>query len=298
MRTLDFGIDYSLTIPGGWAGWAFGLSLGWMLAHLDLEVKPATETKPVGVTPSILGFFLILTLVWFAFSAPSVIARWTEGSYPLIVIIISLLALGWVLVSLLRPQFLERISSPLLLIWNFVFTFCLTGTILVHSVPFPPAPDSATVVVGAPAWWQAIPLVLMLLLFPVIFLDLRLFLDQVQHAAPSPRHLVPGILLGSLALILLIFYQYFHQCMGLCQTGQPGFSRQVLASFLFVSRDPHPAHLACKKIRTSLPGRNPAGTSLGHGPSCWCWFSWAPWSAFSRPNASRSTPQAGPHSWS
>jgi endonuclease/exonuclease/phosphatase family metal-dependent hydrolase len=214
LRTLDFGIDYSLTIPGGWAGWAFGLSLGWMLAHLDLEDEPATETKPVGVTPSILGFFLILTLVWFAFSAPSVIARWTEGSYPLIVIIISLLALGWVLVSLLRPNFLERISSPLLLIWNFVFAICLTGTILVHSVPFPPTPDSATVVVGAPAWWQAIPLVLMLLLFPVIFLDLRLFLDQVRHAAPSPRHLVPGILLGSLALILLIFINIFTNVWG------------------------------------------------------------------------------------
>jgi endonuclease/exonuclease/phosphatase family metal-dependent hydrolase len=214
LRTLDFGIDYSLTISGGWAGWALGLSLGWMLAHLDLEVKPATETKPVGVTPSILGFFLILTLVWFAFSAPSVIARWTEGSYPLIVIIISLLALGWVLVSLLRPNFLERISSPLLLIWNFVFTLCLTGTILVHNVPFPSTPASAAVVVGAPAWWQAIPLVLMLLLFPVIFLDLRLFLDQVRHATPSPRHLVPGILLGSLALILLIFINIFTNVWG------------------------------------------------------------------------------------
>jgi endonuclease/exonuclease/phosphatase family metal-dependent hydrolase len=214
LRTLDFGLDYSLTVPGGWAGWAFGLSLGWMLAHLDLEAAPPSEAKPVGVTPAILGFFLILTLVWFAFSAPSVIARWTEGSYPLIVFIISMLALGWVLVSLLRPQFLERISPPLLLTWNVLFTLCLTATILVHGVQFPPTPDSPAVVVGLPAWWQAIPLVLMLLLFPVIFLDLRLFIHQLEHTSPFPRRLVPGILVGSLVLILLIFSNIFTNVWG------------------------------------------------------------------------------------
>jgi len=214
LRTLNFGIDYSLTIPGGWSGWAFGLSLGWMLAHLDTEAQPVAETKPAGITPSILGFFLVLTLVWFAFSAPSVIARWTEGSYPLIVVIISLLALGWVFITLVRPDFLYQISSSLLLIWNLAFTLCLTGTILVHAVPFPTAPESAAVVVGSPAWWQAIPLGLMLLLFPVIFLDLRLFLDQVRRAAPSPSRLVPGILLGTLVLLLLIFATIFTNVWG------------------------------------------------------------------------------------
>ena len=214
LRTLDFGIDYSLTIPGGWGGWALALSLGWMLAHLDFEAEPATETKLVGVTPGILGFFLVLILVWFAFSAPSVIARWTEGSYPLIVIIISLLSLGWVLLSLLSPRFLDRIGPRLLLTWNLIFTICLTGTILVHAVPFPPTPASAVVVVGPPAWWQAVPLVLMLLLFPVIFLDLRLFLPQLCRATPSPRRLVPGILLGGLVLILLIFANIFTNVWG------------------------------------------------------------------------------------
>lgn len=214
LRTLDFGLDYSLTVPGGWAGWAFGLSLGWMLAHLDLETSPASGEKPVGETPAILGFFLVLTLVWFAFSAPSVIARWTEGSYPLIVIIVSLLALGWVLVTLLRPHFLDRVSRPLLVVWNLAFTLCLTVTILVHGVPFPATPGSAAVLVGPPPLWQVVPLVLMLLFFPVIFLDLRVFLDRVHLAASSPRRLVPGILLGGLVLILLIFFNIFSNVWG------------------------------------------------------------------------------------
>jgi endonuclease/exonuclease/phosphatase family metal-dependent hydrolase len=214
LRTLAHGIEYSLTVPGAWAGWAFGLSLGWMLAHLDLARQPAPEKKSAGTTPAIVGFFLIFTLVWFAFSAPSVISRWTEGSYPLIVMIVSLLAVAWVLLSLLRPQFLEQISPRLLLLWNLAFTVFLTGTILAHAVAFPPTPDSAAVVVAAPAWWQGIPLVLMLLLFPVLFLDLRLFLDQVQRLSPEPRDLLPGILLGALSLILLVFTNIFTNVWG------------------------------------------------------------------------------------
>jgi endonuclease/exonuclease/phosphatase family metal-dependent hydrolase len=214
LRTLDYGIDYSLTAPGGWAGWAFGLSLGWMLAHLDQGREPVSAKKAGGVTPAVVGFFLVLTLVWFAFSAPAVIARWTEGSYTLIVTCISLLAVGWVLLSLLRPKWLERIGPRLVLFWNLAFTLCLTGTILAHGVPFPPAPDSVAVVVAAPTWWQGVLLVLMLLLFPVILLDLRVFLDQVKRAAPDARDLVPGILLGSLALILLIFSNIFTNVWG------------------------------------------------------------------------------------
>ncbi len=214
LRTLDYGIDYSLSIPGAWTGLVFGLSLGWLLTTLEPAVQPPPEKKTGGTTPAIVGFFLIITLVWFAFSAPSVISRWTEGSYPLIVISISLLAVGWVVLSFLVPRFPEMISPRILVLWNLAFTICLTGTILAHSVVFPPTPDSASVVVGSPAWWQGIPLVLMLLLFPVVFLDLRLFLDQVHRLHPEPRNLLPGLLLGALALILLVFTNIFTNVWG------------------------------------------------------------------------------------
>jgi endonuclease/exonuclease/phosphatase family metal-dependent hydrolase len=235
MRTLDLGIEYSLTVPGGWAGWAFGLLLGWMLVQLDLEAESAPQAKPAGITPAILGFFLVLALVWFAFSAPSVIARWTEGSYPLIVIIISLLALGFVLLSLLRPRWFDAVSRSLLVIWNLAFTLSLTATLLVHSVPFPPTPSSAAVVVGASSWWQAVPLALMLMLFPVIFLDLRLFLDRLHLAAASPRRLIPGILLGSFVLILLIFSDIFTDVWGYVKPVSLVFRGMYWLPFLLAS---------------------------------------------------------------
>ena len=216
LRTVGYGIEYSLTPAGGWVGWGLGLCLGWLLLQLDFEseLAPAEEKKDGRVTTAVLGLFLVLTLVWFSFSAPAVIARWTEGNYTLIVIAISLFALAWVLLLLSRPQLLERISPRVLLLWNLLFTLSLTATILVHRVSFPPTPDSAPVEVTSPGWHAQIPLLLMLLLFPVIFLDMRLFLNQIRQAVPTPRDLVPRILLGSFILILLVFTHIFTNVWG------------------------------------------------------------------------------------
>ncbi|MCB8965768.1 MAG: endonuclease/exonuclease/phosphatase family protein [Ardenticatenaceae bacterium] len=236
LRTLNYGIEYSLTPAGGWVGWGLGLCLGWLLLQLDLESKPAaTEKKSGSATAAILGLFLILTLVWFAFSAPAVIARWTEGNYTLIVLTISLLALAWVLLSLNRPQLLAHINANILLFWNLIFTLSLTATILVHRVPFPPTPDSAPVVVTSPGWFAHIPLILMLLLFPVIFLDMRLFLDRVQQAEPTPRNLIPGILLGSLMVILLVFMHIFTNVWGYVKPISPPFRNAFWLPYFLLS---------------------------------------------------------------
>jgi len=118
-----------------------GLLLGAVLTQLESGSAPQEERKPAGVTTAILGLFLVLTLIYFAFSAPSVISRWTEANYTLIVLAVSLLAAAWIMLALLRPHLLRNIDRRLLLAGNLVFTLCLTGTILVHGVPFrPPLP--------------------------------------------------------------------------------------------------------------------------------------------------------------
>ena len=217
LRTVYFGLDYSLTPAGGWSGILLGLLLGVALTQWQPGSAPVAAKKSRGVTSPILGLFLVLTLVYFAFSAPSVIARWTEGNYTFIVLAISLLAAGWVLLTLLRPRLFQSIDKRLLLAGNLAFSLCLTGTILAHSVPFPPTFTSPSVTVAAPAMWQYVPLVLMLLFFPVLFLDLGLFFGQIQAAAPAPRQLAPGLLLGSLALILLVFIHAFTNVWGYIQ---------------------------------------------------------------------------------
>jgi endonuclease/exonuclease/phosphatase family metal-dependent hydrolase len=214
LRTLNFSIDYSLTPAGSWAGWGLGALFGFLLTQLDWMQESAPQKKNYGLTGALLGIFLILTLVYFVFSAPAVIARWTEGNYAFIVITVSLLAVSWAWLSFVQPRLLERLTQTGLVLWNLLFTLCLVGTILVHRVPFPPTPDSPAVVVGPPNWLQHIPLVLMLLLFPVIFVDMSLFVNRIRQSNPAPRDLVPGMLLGSTALVVLVFINIFTNVWG------------------------------------------------------------------------------------
>ncbi len=235
LRTMNYGLDYSLLPEGGWVGWGLGVALGFLLTLLDWNSSDKAKTNSRPVTLAVTGIFLVVALAWFAFSAPTVIARWTEGDYRLIVMAVSLLAVSWVGVSLGKSRWIENISPKWLLIWNLLFTLSLVMTILAHRVPFPQTPDSAVVVVGAPTWLQQLPLVLLLLLFPVIFLDLRVFTNRIQQANPRPRDLIPGMLLGSLTLVVLVFMHIFTNVWGYVEPVSPWFRNKFWLPYLLMA---------------------------------------------------------------
>jgi len=214
LRTLNYGIDISLIPQGGWIGWSLGLLLAWTLTTLNWESDVSGFQKSGGTTSQVAGIFLILALVYFSFSAPAVIARWTQGNYTLILLTVSLLSVGWVYLELNKPDLIERLSRLWLLIWNLLFALSLTGTILAHRVSLPAIPNSPAVIVGAPSWLQQIPLVVMLLTFPVVFMDMRVFFCALQQKNSSARALVPGMLLGSAALVVLVFIDIFTNVWG------------------------------------------------------------------------------------
>jgi len=230
LRALGFGLDYSLTSGGGWAGWALGLLLGLMLYQFDWS---SDLRNPVGSPPAsaILGVFLVFTLVYFAFSAPAVISRWTSGNYAWITLVISLLSLSWVVVVLYKPAFLTHVPLPLLFTLNLVFTLAMTATLLAHRVPFPIAPESPPIVVTSTTWLQQIPLVVMLLSFPIIFVDLNVFARALQSGDANLRSWVPGMLLGSLTLIVLIFMNIFTNVWGYIEPVSPWFRNKYWLPF-------------------------------------------------------------------
>jgi len=235
LRTMNYGLDYSLLPEGGWVGWGLGAALGFLLSLLDWNSLDKAKINSKPVTLAVTGIFLVVALAFFAFSAPAVIARWTEGDYRLIVMAVSLLAVSWVGVSLGKSKWIENISPTWLLIWNLLFTLSLVMTILAHRVPFPQTPDSAVVVVGAPTWLQQLPLVLMLLLFPVIFIDLRVFTSRIQQANPRPRDLIPGMLLGSLTLVVLVFMHIFTNVWGYVEPVSPWFRNKFWLPYLLIA---------------------------------------------------------------
>lgn len=226
LRTVNFSIDYSLTISGSWVGWGLGLLLGWLLTRLEWDPASPPAGGRKGLSLATLGFFLVITLVYFSFSAPAVIARWTEGSYALVVGAVSLLSAFWAWLVVARPRWVEGFPTPLLILWNLIFVLSLVGTILAHRVAFPATPASPAVVVGAPSWVAQFLLVVMLVSFPVIYLDGSLFSRHIRQIGPSPRLLAPGMLLGGLALILLVFMNIFTNVWGYIEPISTPFRNQ------------------------------------------------------------------------
>ncbi len=232
LRTVYHGVEYSLAPAGGWAGILLIVLLGLELWQLILTTPPAaTEKKVKGVTAAVIGLFMVITLAWFSFSAPAVIARWTQGNYTLIVATVSILSVGWLMFTLLNPGWTAKISRGLLLAWNLLFTASLTATIYLQKAVLPTAPDG-TFVIGAPTWLQFLPLAFALLLFPVLFLDMQIFLAPFRETMPAPKALVPGILIGSFLLILMVFANIFTNVWGYVPLGDFFRGKYWLTYFL------------------------------------------------------------------
>ncbi len=235
IRTASHGIEYSLTPAGGWLGWLLGIILGFCLALSALRPEP--EAQPTGGmrTLPLWGIYLVQTLVYFSVSAPAVIARWTEGNYTLIVSAISLFSLAWVWLFTARPGLLERLSPVLVILWNLLFTASLTLTLLAQRVSFPSALSSPAVVVGQPAALQMIPLGFMLVLFPVLYLDLDIFIRKMHATDDRMRSLVPGILLGSFSLVILVFINIFSNVWGYIEPISPPFRNTFWLAYFILS---------------------------------------------------------------
>jgi endonuclease/exonuclease/phosphatase family metal-dependent hydrolase len=234
LRTLNYTIDPTLTSDYGWLGWLLGFGFGLTLIYFKWE--PAEDsTQPVkGITSAAIGLMGLLTIFYFMFSSPGVIARWTEGNYALIITMVSLLSMLWLFISFARPTWLTDIKPNLLLIWNCFFTLAVVGTILAQTISFPAAPDSAPMVVTSPTWYEQIPLVLMLLSFPVVFMDFGIFSGLIVKAHPVPRKMAPGFLLGSLVMVVLIFMNIFTNVWGYVEPVSPFFRNKFWLPFLLV----------------------------------------------------------------
>ena len=107
LRSIYYGFDYSLTENGFWIGWVLGIILVTtyvLIERSNVENDEPSENpneKAGGVTSSLLGIFMVLTLAYFIFAAPGVLARWTEGNYTVVILLVSILSIGWFLVRML-----------------------------------------------------------------------------------------------------------------------------------------------------------------------------------------------------
>jgi endonuclease/exonuclease/phosphatase family metal-dependent hydrolase len=218
LRVLGSGVDLSNVGMFKAIGWLLALLAG---ACLLRTFSPGVEASPSS-TPSdqaghprtwkviglSLGITAVFILLYFAFTSPAVIVRWTGASYLLILIVLLLALSGCTIGLAWKPMLLARLKPGSLLVWNVLFVLCLTLTILAHQVPFPSTPAGYPLAPSLPPW-SDIPLFLMLLLSPVILVDITLFSREISAENPSIRLIGGSFALGSLFLLVMTFAQVF-----------------------------------------------------------------------------------------
>jgi endonuclease/exonuclease/phosphatase family metal-dependent hydrolase/MFS family permease len=213
-RTLGLGTDLSTYHWFQGIGWIMAIAAAVMI--LTLQGRNADES-PVRrsasgmgrITGLSLGIVGIIALIYLTFSSPTVIARWTEANHAMITGMLAVLTALFILSIVLRPSLVNYIPRWSILLWNGAFVLALCFTIFAHKTAFPPNESLYPIVAPVTKGFQQIPLFLMLLLFPIIFIDLILLIRELMKSSPSMRRLGTGFAISSLYFLLLIFAVIF-----------------------------------------------------------------------------------------
>jgi len=224
-RTLGSTIDLSTFGYFQWIGWILALILGVIIfnmkrymngdlietnlkedkAKTNQNLKPSRSLKIIALSIGIMG---ILTLVYFVFSSPTVISRWTGGNYIIILSIILIATTIFILLLHYRPSVLSAIKKPYLILWNVLFTVFLVLTIIINQIYF-------IFVVGYPIYaadliiLSDVFMIIMLLLFPIILIDFTYLSKAMFMGRPSPRKLGGSFTIAVLFFIGMIFSNVF-----------------------------------------------------------------------------------------
>ncbi|MFX1470192.1 MAG: endonuclease/exonuclease/phosphatase family protein, partial [Promethearchaeota archaeon] len=182
-----------------------------------------------------LGIVSVLALNFFAFISPTVISRWTEGDYIAITIAITLVITATILTLSFKPEILRKLNSQILWVWNGLFIIAVVLTPAVHSFPFPASPSSDPVVISHPiGWWYYIPLIIMIALLPIVFIDFALLSRELIRQKPRPSKIGAGFAVGNLFFLLVMFILIFTGIWGYVEPVSQLFRNLFWLPFLLV----------------------------------------------------------------
>lgn len=211
LRTLGAGSDLSLLHP--LLSWALAIGLVllaiWQSRAPAPAVSAAVPQKPssgasAGLSVGVMG---TLALLYFGFSSPTVLARWSGVDYRLVIGLLAAtlglygagLAFGW----------LAKLTKTALWVWNGLFLLSGTAAIWINQVRFPATSGAYPIPQPNLSLAQQIPLLVMILLSPVILLDFTLLTREIKMRQPSPRELAGGFFLGALFFLVIALSQVF-----------------------------------------------------------------------------------------
>jgi endonuclease/exonuclease/phosphatase family metal-dependent hydrolase len=211
------------------------------------------------------GISSIFTLLYFAFGSPAVISRWTETSYIFVLAVAAgaLVLFSWLLATVGRSKGLVRPGIVLLITAGFALFLTLTLAANQAALPeeaasFPfPDPEVSNI-------W-IVTLLGLLVLYPILFLDFGLLLEEAVFSRFAMRKLGLGFGLASLFMLFMILANVFTSAWAYIDPAlEPLFRNRfwhihmivaviLTLSILLVSKNTYEARLATidpKKSRT------------------------------------------------
>ncbi len=217
LRAWGSSLDISTYGLFQWIGWIIAFFAAIMIIENALQIPalptqeksdrvPSSKKKILGLTLGLIG---ILIVGYFAFSSPTVIARWTEMNYFVVIILLVMMITIFVVIASYKPELISKLNRKVLLIWNALFVLFLTLTIAVNQVIFIDDPAYYPIVVPATSIWQQLPAIVMLILSPILFIDFTLFSRELIKGRPSPRTLGGSFTIATLFFLLMIFANIF-----------------------------------------------------------------------------------------
>lgn len=247
-RTVNSTLDVSMYRWYQIIGWVLGILASFMLIGMLLRSEKPDQMKSKDEeSPAKFGRILLLTLglssvfiiIWFTFISPTVISRWTEGNYIGIVIGVLVMLTLFIVGMILKPDLMNLIKSWMLWSWNGLFALSLTFTVMMHQIIptyglfFPDNPAAYPIVAFPTAWFYHIPLVMMILLSPIIYIDFILLSRELLKMKPKPAKVGGSFTLGAgLYILIMIFMQVLPNVWGYLKPISTGFRDLYWLAFL------------------------------------------------------------------
>lgn len=196
--------------------WLLALAGGAVLPALITSIDADADASPPRVhharwrvTLQALGITSVFVLLYFAFSAPTVISRWTDFGYPTITFLlvgaIGLFLAGW----LAKRKAWENLTPNFMLVWNLLFVAATTSTLWSYQILFPTDASAYPLFEIPPNPLSRLSITAMLLLSPVLFIDFSLLVKGLVDKNLSLRRLGGSFSLAALYLLLMILMHIF-----------------------------------------------------------------------------------------
>ncbi|MFX0149687.1 MAG: endonuclease/exonuclease/phosphatase family protein [Candidatus Hodarchaeota archaeon] len=168
--------------------------------------RPVSTLKTIGLTFGLIG---ILIIIYYSFSSPTVISRWTEGDYFIILLLVILMLTFFAIIITYRPDLITKMEPWMLWLWNAIFIVSLVLTIFLNQTQFPSSIDNYPVEAPTTSILHQIPLILLLISFPIILINFTLISREFINKKPSISKLAGSFTLGSFFFLIMIFANAF-----------------------------------------------------------------------------------------